>query len=49
MEVWVRIFRIGPDGLELPGTEWIRYVGWDVRDGVITDPTFIARAPRSAI
>ncbi len=48
MEVWVRIFRIGPDGLELPGTKWIPYIGWEVRDGVITDPAFVAAQPRPA-
>jgi hypothetical protein len=42
MEVWVQLFRIGPDGLELPGSEWIPYKGWDVRDGVITDQAFAA-------
>lgn len=40
MEVWIQLFRIGPDGLELPGTEWLPYIGWDVRNGVITDPAF---------
>ena len=41
MEVWLQLFRIGPDGLELPGTPWRPYVGWAVRDGVITDSAWV--------
>jgi hypothetical protein len=41
MEVWLQLFRVGPGGLELPGTPWQRYVGWEVRDGVITDSAWV--------
>jgi hypothetical protein len=45
MEVWMKFFRIGPDGLELPGTRWMPYLAWNVRDGIITDSALVAPAP----
>ncbi len=41
MEVWLQLFRIGPDGLELPGTPWRPYACWEMRDGVITDSAWV--------
>lgn len=41
MEIWLQLFRIGPDGLELPGTPWRPYVGWNVREGVIADSAWV--------
>jgi hypothetical protein len=41
MEVWLQLFRIGPEGLELPGSPWRPYAGWAVRDGVITDSAWV--------
>ena len=41
MEVWLQLFRIGPEGLELPGSPWRHYAGWAVRDGVITDSAWV--------
>ena len=46
MEVWLQVFRIGPDGLELPGTPWKLYAGWTVRDGAITDSAWVRPAER---
>jgi hypothetical protein len=46
MEIWVRLFRIGSDGLELPGTPWRPYVGWNVRHGVIADTVWAQRTER---
>ena len=42
MEIWLHVFRIGPQGLELPGRLWRPYVGWMMRDGVITDSVSVA-------
>jgi hypothetical protein len=47
MDVWMKLFRIGPDGLELPGTPWMPYLGWNVRGAVITDSALVA-PPRVA-
>lgn len=41
IEVWLQLFRIGPDGLELPGSPWRPYAGWEVRNGVITDSAWV--------
>jgi hypothetical protein len=40
MEVQLKLFRIGRKGLELPGTAWLPYIGWNVRDGTIADPAW---------
>jgi hypothetical protein len=37
MEVWMQFFRIGANGLELPGSGWTPSVGWDISDGVVAD------------
>ena len=37
MEVWMQFFRIGANGLELPGSEWTPSVGWGVSEGVVVD------------
>ena len=41
----MQFFRIGPDGLELPGTPWMPYLGWNVSEGIITDSALVAPAP----